>query len=294
MGEVTFGLTLVGVGVTADPAAATDMAGLAEDLGFSALWVPEHVVVPARYHSRYPYSDTGRMPERGEAADDTSPDPLVWLTYVAAATSRIKLGTGVFVLPQRNPLVVAKQTATVDYLSGGRLKLGIGVGWLREEFLALGETFENRGRRTDEYITVIRRLWGSRTVDFDGDYVRFAASSLGISPVQPGGIPILVGGDGAAAARRAGRLGDGWFPGNVRLEEIGPLVELMGQCAAEAGRDPEALELLTGFPRDTATFERLRELNFSHFTVGVAGPSLQGPRDVETRLKRLAQRVGLR
>ena len=142
-----------------------ELARSAEAAGFDSLWTVEHVIYPDGYESEYPYDRSGKM-----AADASSPipDPLIWLSFVAAATSTLRLGTGILILPQRNPLILAKEVATLDRLSGGRVELGVGVGWLREEFDALGVPFERRGARTDEWIEVMRALWSDDHVDFDG------------------------------------------------------------------------------------------------------------------------------
>src|SRR5207342_2461098 len=140
----------------------------AEAAGFESFWTVEHVIFPEDYQSAYPYSPTGKMP----AAPSTPiPDPLIWLSYVAAVTTKLRLATGILILPQRNPLILAKEVATLDHLSGGRVELGIGVGWLEEEFDALGVPFARRGARTDEYIEVLRALWDGDHASHDGEFV---------------------------------------------------------------------------------------------------------------------------
>jgi probable F420-dependent oxidoreductase len=172
------------------------------------------------------------------------PDPLVWLTWVAAVTERIHLGTGILILPQRNPVILAKELATIDALSGGRMELGIGVGWLKEEFEALGIPFERRGARTDEYVSVMRALWDADHAEHDGDFVSFSGASVNPKPTR-GRVPVHIGGHSEASARRAGRLGDGYFPGKGDLAE---LVDIARQTAADCGRDPEAIEITFGSP----------------------------------------------
>lgn len=233
-------------------AGAARLARHAEDLGFESLWTVEHVVVPTGYQSTYPYSPTGRMP--GDE-DNPIPDPLVWLSFVAGATTTIRLATGILIVPQRNPLVLAKEIATLDAMSGGRVELGIGVGWLREEFEALGVPFEGRGARTDEYVDILRRLWTERATSHDGTYARFAEVQSYPKPAQAGGPPIHVGGHTVAAARRAGRIGDGFFPGR----DLDTLVPAMRESAREAGRDPASIVVSAGGKPDLATVEDLRE-----------------------------------
>lgn len=237
-----FGVTGVNAGRRVQPEHAATLARLAEQAGFESLWTVEHVVVPADYRSPYPYSPDGRMPGREEIA---IADPLVWLTYAAAVTERINLATGVLILPQRNPVLLAKECATLDVLSRGRLLLGVGVGWLAEEFAALGVPFEERGARTDEYVEALRVLWRQDEPTFDGRFVSFERAKSYPKPVQ-GTIPVIVGGHTDAAARRAGRIGDGFFPWGLGAEHLARLVEVMRQAAEDAGRDPDAIEVTAG------------------------------------------------
>ena len=227
-----------------DADGARRLATLAEAAGFESLVCPDHVVLPHEYHSTYPYSPTGRLPG---GPDLPMPDPIVWMTFAAALTTRLRFISGVLILPQRNPVVLAKEAATLDYLSQGRLSLGVGVGWLREEFDAVGVPFAGRGQRTDEYIEAMRALWASDGASYRGECVEFEAMSCNPKPVD-GAIPILVGGHSKAAARRAGRLGDGFFPATGAQRDVFPLIELARETAAQQGRDPAALEITTGCP----------------------------------------------
>lgn len=227
-----------------DPEQAKRLARTAEQAGFESLVVIEHVVWPSEYSSTYPYSATGKLPGGPESI---LPDPLIWLTYVGAVTTRLRLVTGVLVLPQRNPLVLAKEVATLDYLTGGRVSLGIGVGWLEEEFEALGVPFRRRGARADEYIQAMRALWAEDDASFEGEFVDFQGMTCNPKPVA-GSVPILIGGHSKAAARRAGRLGDGYFPATGTQFDVAPLIDLARATAEEAGRDPKTLEITTGCP----------------------------------------------
>jgi probable F420-dependent oxidoreductase len=237
-----FGIAFANTGPMVEPAVAVAFARAAEAAGFESIWTVEHVVVPTEYASPYPYSPTGKMPG---TVDSPIPDPLIWLTYVAAATSAIRLATGILVLPQRNPVVLAKETATLDQLSGGRLLLGIGVGWLKEEFDAIGVPFGERGARTDEAVSALRALWTQDAATHHGRFSDFTDCVLRPHPVQPS-IPIHVGGHTDAAARRAGRLGDGFFPALGDHDELARLFEVVRQTARDHGRDPSAIELSTG------------------------------------------------
>lgn len=237
-----FGIIFANTGPFTQPERALELARAAESAGFESLWTVEHVVVPKGYGSKYPYDPSGKM--RG-GEDAPIPDPLIWLSYLAAATTSIQLATGVMILPQRNPIVFAKEVATLDQLSGGRVQLGVGVGWLKEEFDAIGVPFNERGRRTDECVEAMRALWTQDAATFHGEFVNFDECILRPRPVQPS-VPIHVGGHTEAAAKRAGRLGDGFFPAAPTHEELIRLFTLARQTAVDSGRDPAALEMTTG------------------------------------------------
>ena len=237
-----FGIAYANVGPLIEPHAAAAFARAAEASGFESLWTVEHVVVPSDYKSPYPYSPDGRMPG---TEDSPIPDPLIWLAYVAAATERIRLATGILILPQRNPVVLAKELATLDRLSGGRLVLGVGIGWLEEEFDAIGVPFGDRAARTDEYVGALRALWTEDQATFHGDYINFDNCILRPRPVQ-GVVPVHVGGHSQAAARRAGRLGDGFFPAGASHDRFAGLLDTARAEATAAGRDPDALEVSFG------------------------------------------------
>ncbi len=230
------------VGPYVQPDGASAIGTLAEEHGFESVWTVEHVVVPAGYESEYPYSPTGRMPGREESP---IPDPLIWLTWVGAATNALRLATGILILPQRNPMILAKELATLDVLTRGRMDLGVGVGWLQEEFDAIGVPFEERAARTDEYIEALRVLWRDDEPTFEGRYTSFDRAKSYPKPVQSP-IPIHVGGHTRAAARRAGRLGDGFFPGRSSDEDLRPLLDEMRAAANDAGRDADAIEVTAG------------------------------------------------
>lgn len=220
---------------------AAELGKAAEDAGFESVWTVEHIVYPEGYESTYPYAPDGKMPGSG---DNPIPDPLTWLAYVAASTSTIKLATGISLLPERHPLTFAKEVATVDMMSNGRVILGIGIGWLREEFDALGIPWAGRARRTEEYAEVMRQLWKQDDVSFSGEFVSFEHVSSNPKPTN-GTVPIHIGGHSRAAAERAGRIGDGFFPGKGDLAE---LFEIARQTAADNGRDPEAIEMTSSHP----------------------------------------------
>ena len=257
-----FGLRYCNIGPFIDPAKAVELVQAAEEAGFESAWTVEHTVVPEGYESEYPYSPTGRM---GPRDDVPIPDPLIWMSYIAAATTRIKLATGILILPQHNPVITAKQVATLDCMSGGRVLLGIGVGWLKEEFEAIGAPFEERAARTDEYVGVMRALWGMEAPTFHGQFFDF--ENIHCLPQPPGGsVPIIVGGHSKAAARRAGRLGDGFFPARETRED---LIELARRTASEHGRDPAELEITISVPADLDELDHLANLGVSRVVVPV-------------------------
>ncbi len=227
-----------------DAAGAARLGQLAEAAGFDSIFAIDHVVLPDDYASTYPYSADGRMPAVRTAA---YPDPLIWLSFLAASTARIRLATGVIILPQREPLALAKQVATLDAMSGGRMELGIGVGWLEEEFKALGVPFAQRGKRADDYVAAMRALWAEGVSSHHGPFVNFDHMHSHPKPVR-GAVPIIVGGHTEVAARRAGRLGDAFFPSIGAQADTFPLVDIVRASAAKAGRDPAQIELITGCP----------------------------------------------
>ncbi len=203
-----------------------------EERGFESIWVAEHVVLFDDYASQYPYSPTGKFPGGG---DTGLLDPLTALTYLAAVTDRVRLGTGICLIPQRNPVYTAKQVADLDVLSGGRVDFGIGIGWLKEEFDALNVPFAARGKRADEYLQIMRSLWTDETSSFDGSLYKLPPCRLYPKPVQAP-LPVHVGGESDAAMRRAARFGEGWFTFNRLPDELpGALDQLDGHLAA-AGR----------------------------------------------------------
>ena len=237
-----FGLAFANIGPCAKPDEAVALAQAAEAAGIESLWTVEHVVVPSGYESSYPYDGSGKMP-----GSDFSPipDPLIWLSFIAAATTTLRLATGILILPQRNPIVLAKELATLDMLSKGRLELGIGVGWLAEEFDAIGVPFNERGARTDDYVAALRTLWAGGAASHHSAFTNFDNCISHPTPVRKT-IPVHVGGHTDIAAKRAGRLGDGFFPGKGSHKELDRLFKLVRSTALEHGRDPEAIEMTAG------------------------------------------------
>ena len=268
-----FGVVFANTGMAVQPEGAAALAQIAEEAGFESLWTVEHVVVPSGYESQYPYSRSGRMPG-GE--DSPIPDPLIWLAWVAAVTEHIRLATGVLILPQRNPVILAKEIATLDVLSRGRVTLGIGVGWLEEEFDAIGVPFRERGARTDEYVEALRTLWRDEEPTFEGSFTSFRNARMYPKPVQGNGVPIVVGGHTEAAARRAGRLGDGFFPARGAPDDLAKLFDTVRTTAREHGRDPDVIELTCGGAMDVDGVHRFEDLGASRLIVPALGGDAEG------------------
>jgi probable F420-dependent oxidoreductase len=191
--------------------------------------------------SRYPYTADGRMPI---APDADWLDPPVGLSFAAAATSEVRVGTGVLLLPEHNPVLVAKQAASLDALSGGRLVLGFGIGWSAEEFAALGVPFEARAHRTEEYVAAIRTLWRDDVASFHGEFVHFDAIRVNPRPHRDRRIPIFLGGNSNAALRRAASFGDGWYGFNLTLTELAGRVDELRRSCRQQGRDPDSVEIV--------------------------------------------------
>lgn len=206
----------------------------AEELGFSGLWLADHVVTPREYTKDYPYAASG---DPGYQATTPLTDVAVTLGYLAGRTSKITLGSGVFVLPMRNPFHVARSFAALQNLSAGRLLLGIGTGWMREEFDAVGEDFATRGARTDEALQILRLLWSGSEVSFEGKHYSFPPLHFAGAPSSP--IPFVFGGHSPVALRRAARWGSGWFGPNLDLESSLELIKLVDDARVTAKRDHE-------------------------------------------------------
>jgi probable F420-dependent oxidoreductase len=259
-----FGLLFANSGPFSNPDLLTHLAQKAEECGFESLWTVEHVVIPQGYQTPYPYSKDGKIPG-GE--DVPIPDPLLPLGFVAALTKKIRLATGVMILPQRHPLYVAKEMATLDLLSGGRTILGIGSGWLKEEFEALGLDFHARGARTDEAIKALRAVWCENPSSFHGKHFNFGPLMSFPKPAQTKGIPIHIGGHSPAAARRAGRLGDGFFPALGEIPKLKELFAMMSAEAQKAGRNPAAIELSSGGRATADHAKALQDIGVSRLIV---------------------------
>jgi probable F420-dependent oxidoreductase len=233
------GLHIPQVGPFARPEVIAPFARAAEEAGFDSLWVFDHVVIRKEQGSRYPYAPDGRM---GFSPQHDFLEALTLLTYVAAVTRRVTLGTSVLVVPMRPPVYLAKILASLDRLSGGRVVLGAGVGWWKEEFEALGVPFERRGKRMDECLALLKALWRDEWVDFRGDFYECVDWTCNPKPAA-GHIPLWLGGESPAQLRRVGEVADGWLATAKSLPTLLDDFDVAREAATAAGRDPAALEL---------------------------------------------------
>ncbi len=215
-------------------------ADVLEAEGIESVWGVEHVVVAASYEPNYPYSADGRMPSAPGAVP--MPDPLEVLAHLAATTERLLLGTCVVVAPLHSPVVLAKRAATLDLLSGGRFLLGLGIGWQREEYAAVGAPFERRGERLEESVGAMRALWLNDPATYEGRTVNFRDVHLTLSPTH-GRLPIILGGNSEPAIRRAGRIADGWFPYTIGPDEFARGADVLRRSAEAAGRSADDVEI---------------------------------------------------
>ncbi|TAM65729.1 TIGR03619 family F420-dependent LLM class oxidoreductase [Mycobacterium sp.] len=248
-----FGLWSANIGPWAAPAAALELAKAGEATGFESIWTAEHSIFPRRYASRYPYSVDGKAPVPVETPMG---DPLIHLAWLAGQTS-LFLGTAAVVLPLRNPVLLAKELASLDYLSGGRIILGVGVGWLEEEFAACGVPWAGRAQRAEDAIAAMRTLWSGADVSHHGPHFAFDAVTAYPQPARAGGVPIVIAGSSAAAARRAGRVGDGWLPMDVAHDHFPARLSELRTSAEQAGRDVSDIEIYYGISPMTDEYQRV-------------------------------------
>lgn len=264
-------------------------AKLVEAAGFTSVWVPEHVLFFPNYTSRYPYADDGKVP----GSPDGVLDPFSALTFVAAHTSRLRLGTGICLVPQRNPVYTAKMVADLDYLSGGRVDFGIGIGWLEEEFEALGADFKTRAARCNEYMAAMKALWTTAPASFAGDTVHLDAVHFNPKPVQQPHPPIFVGGESDPALRRVAQLADGWYGFDLAAENIPALIERLESHLGDAGRARDEIDIFICPNRhkiDETAVAAYREAGVDQLIVPLFARDLS---DLEARITRARAITGL-
>jgi len=230
-------------------------AATAERLGFSTLWVPEHVVLLDQYSSKYPYTENGALPAPTNAP---IPDPFLSLCVMASATEKIRLATGICLVPEHNPLVLAKVVATLDWISEGRVALGVGIGWLEEEFTALGIPWERRAQRTRECIDAMRALWGTELSSYRGEFVQFEGVRSYPKPVRGAEVPVLFGGESGPALRRVAEYGNGWFGFNLTPEEAAPKIRRLEELLRANGRKLSDVEIIVSPSLKPATPDDLK------------------------------------
>ncbi len=285
-----FSMSLSGLGARHYP----EVAEAAEANGFISIAIPEHLIFPAEMPPFYSYTADGYPPMH---SDTPAFDPFVVLAGVATRTTTIRLATGVFILPLRHPIGVARSVITLDRMSGGRVDLGIGVGWMPDEFEIVGQDFHNRGRRTDEMIELMRRLWSEETIEFHGEFYDIPPVKFLPKPInKERGIPIIVGGTSPGALRRAGRLGDGWVhhtqiraslyngesnPGvnNDDFIQLADHLEVIRRHRDEAGRSDAPFEIIAGMGATLEGMRRSEELGVTTYQVGPTTAGLKGTKE---------------
>jgi probable F420-dependent oxidoreductase len=273
--------------ITSGPLLA-EFVGIAEECGVESIWTVEHVVEADVYEKLYPYSDSGEMPVPLDAAAPYGgrlimADPLELLAFMAAASTTVKLGTSVVVAPLHSAAILAKRAATLACLSGGRLELGLGIGWQKEEYRAVGVPFSDRGPRLEETVAAMRALWAAQPASYHGRFVDFDRVHS-LPPPPDGTVPIVLGGNSDAAVRRCARIGDGWYPHAMGPDEFARGVSLLRATAADSGRDPASVRISVapvsadhtkGLDRDWA-----RRYVDHGATRLIIGSSITGPHDV--------------
>ncbi len=283
------GFFAVGIGPSADPEIIALTARTAEHCGFHSLWAPEHVVLIDQYSSQYPYSKDGKLPMTTKV---DILDPFATLTFAAAHTNTIRLGTGICLIPERNPVVSAKEIASVDKLSGGRFDLGVGVGWLAEEFTAVGVPWERRAERTREYLKAMKLLWTEEEPEFKGEFCSFPKVRMYPKPVQKPHPPIVFGGESTPALKRVAEVGDGWFGVNVTVEDAKSKIARIKQYAQAAGRDPGKLSFSVspglGLPVEMDMIKQYRDAGVQQVVVGAIPRDPQG---IKGEIERLAEKL---
>ena len=306
---ITFGCSLPSRGPMASPEALRSLAQRAEDLNFDSVWVSDHIILPREVESFYPYSADGVATFN---AEQPYYDAIAALNFLAGCTHRVRLGTHVLILPYRNPVVTAKMLATLDVLSQGRLILGAGVGWMEEEFQALGlDTFAQRGAVTNEYIRLFKELWTAEQPEFHGEFYDVSGAGFLPKPVQKPHPPVWIGGHTGPAIRRAAELGDGWMPIGLRPpailepEELAEKIARLKRLTVRAGRAEDAVELcfstditfepaagmdrrmMTGRPEQIAADLRLyQDLGVVNFIFSFPADSVDGQREAMEQFSR--------
>jgi len=287
------GITGAGLGATVSGDVVACAARVAERVGFSTFWFGEHAVLfEAEAESRYPDRDPRRK-ARAQLMDPRTAlaDPVVSMSWAAAATSRIEIGSSIIILPQRNPVVLAKEFATLDTYCGGRVVLGVGTGWSVKEYAAIGADWTGRGRRVDEYVAVLRALWRDTPASFAGETIRFERAYAVPKPPR-GDIPVIFGGNSDAVLQRVARCGDGWIPVKLDAADAAASIERLRRLTREAGRDPDRLRIIKSIGiRDAADdLERYRDAGVTEFKLSCYGDLPANERELTVAIEEYARR----
>jgi probable F420-dependent oxidoreductase len=281
------GYFALGIGPLTNPDWVRTIATTAERLGFATIWAPEHVVLLDRYASRYPYS-AGDFPMPIETPFG---DPFTTLAYAAACTKTIRLATGICLVPEHNPVALAKTVATVDRLSGGRMILGAGIGWLEEEFQAIGVPWENRSGRTRDYIDAMRKLWADKSASHDGEFVKFSGAVSFPKPANGKSVPVWFGGESGPALRRVAEYGDGWIGFNLMPDQAAAKIRRIEELLKASGRKRSDVQLAVSpymNPIKTDDLKRYRDAGAEELALVVFDmPSTE--RDLVQRLEKMAR-----
>jgi probable F420-dependent oxidoreductase len=264
------GFAFVGAGLAADPDVITLIAQTCEACDYHSLWAPEHIVLLDKYAAKYPYTQDGVMPFTTTEIDLL--DPFLALTFAAAATKKIRLGTGICLVPERHPVITAKEVATLDKLSRGRFDFGVGIGWMKEEFDALGVPWPKRADRTRDYLAAMKSLWTEAESSHKGEFCSFDPLRSFPKPVQTPYPPIIFGGESEPALKRVAEIGNGWWGVNVTVEAAKKHIATVKQFAEAAGRDPATLSYAVspqlGMPVSLDEVKQFEDLGIDEVIVG--------------------------
>jgi probable F420-dependent oxidoreductase len=287
---------LIGIGLPSDIELALDVARAAEDVGCESLWASDHLYWPASFEARYPYRESGLPPL---SAETPWPDPWCWLSAVAAVTREVRLGTAVYQLPLRDPMVTARAVATVDLISGGRVILGVGLGWMAEEFELAGLDFHSRAHRAEEITALLRKLWSERVVSFDGDTIHLRPVTFEPKPPQRATLPIYFGGETRAALRRAVTLGNGWLGIRHTPASVAHIIGEIERLRLEQGCEGESFSITVGAPwplsaAEVAEYQRLGVERLILRPARAGGDWLAGMRDIGYLINHTSQELDTR
>jgi len=283
-------MPLMQKGFTTNPAWARPFLKMIEQAGVESVWTVEHPIVAENYEPRYSYSDDGTAPFQPETE---MCDPLEWLAFAAGVTEKVKLGTSVLLLPLHAPIILAKRVATLDALAGGRVLLGVGMGWQIEEYETVDVPYHERGKRLDDGINAVRALWTQSPATYQGQFYRFDRVHSDPKPAQKDGVHIIIGGSTDVAARRAGRVGNGFYPHAISPDDFAKRIETMRAAATDAARNPDEIELSVspnawkfGASMDYGIMKAYADLGVSRLVIGAHDALSTDLGDIERYVKK--------